>query len=127
MEDITELPPSNDDTPTQNVASTIFTYLLLATTLILTCGGNTLVIVTVARTPSLRTVTNVLLVNLAVADLMMGLIQFSAFLSIFMAEREPTHAACTISVSVVASVPLVSSFTLLGKCKTVRLYLDSMR
>ncbi|XP_006820091.1 dopamine receptor 2-like [Saccoglossus kowalevskii] len=52
----------------------IFLGLLLSILAILTVVSNTIVVVAIARIRSLRTITNSLIVSLAIADLIMGLI-----------------------------------------------------
>lgn len=55
---------------------------ILATIILLTILGNTLVLLAVSFTPNLRSTTNIFIVNLAIADLLLGVfvLPFSAFL-----------------------------------------------
>ncbi|KAG8198604.1 hypothetical protein JTE90_026501 [Oedothorax gibbosus] len=55
---------------------------ILATIILLTILGNTLVLLAVSFTPNLRSTTNIFIVNLAIADLLLGVfvLPFSAFI-----------------------------------------------
>ena len=80
-----------------------------------TCGGNILVVVIIACTPALRSVTNALLVNLAMADLMVGLVQLLEVIRMFRPDVIGTYAACAFKMWLIIKMVLVSCASLLGE------------
>ena len=105
--------PHNNETFYNTNLVIEISYVVLSSIII--CGGNALVIIVVACTPSLRTITNVLLVNLAVADLLFGFHQLLEILVATILGTNHSCVECCARIFVETALPAVSCFTLLGK------------
>ena len=111
----TTLIPLLNGTDQQGLPPFIPLTLFRAAMTLMTCAGNVFVIVVVSRTLLLRTVTNGLLVNLAVSDLMMGLYQLLETIRSFRTNLIRTYGLCIFKMSFILFIVLASGANLLGE------------
>ncbi|XP_068228657.1 alpha-1A adrenergic receptor-like [Palaemon carinicauda] len=84
-DDVVELlAAAGDDETKKTIVEAVFKSLVLASIVVLTIGGNVLVLLAVFMSRNLRSSTHYLIVNLAVADLLLGttVLPFSATLEV---------------------------------------------
>ncbi len=100
-------------------AANIFESLLYVMILIFVCGGNLLVILAIKQTPALHTNTNIFVVNLAVADFLIGLQILQRIIQKMTPELALSSVMCSFRYNVSVSMTCCSRLSLIGKFLTV--------
>ena len=102
-------------------ADTVTFICMLIFDIIFICGGNALVIIIFARTPALRIISNASIVNLAFADLCIGLYTIVLLVKETFTELTKSYEHCRVNLAIAISIFLVSIATLTGEYPNLKL------
>ena len=112
----TDLPMVNTTNPTHNVGPMQLVVILVSfVIMIITCGGNVIVILAISLTPELHEITNIFVVNLAVADTLFGLQSIPVILSQIRPDIVENETFCMGRMWAIALVAMASIMTLAGE------------
>ena len=112
----TDLPLVDSTDTTHNVGTMQLVVIMISVVvMILICGGNVIVILAISLTPELHEITNIFVVNLAVADTLFGLQNIPVILSQIRPDVVETSTFCHGRMWTIALAAMASIMTLAGK------------
>ncbi len=116
----TSLASLDEDTNVISAVQIVLAIIMVLVCLFI-CGSNALVIAAVYKSPSLRIISNMFVVNLAIADILFGLQSISMIITNIQPTLMEGEILCRLKLFITLTPGLTSSATLVGKCKQTNL------